>query len=343
MTRPSVIAAPGPMAAHCALVVSRMLSSIFTAVIIAILSAGAAHADDYPNKPVRLVVGAAAGGGFDVFARLLGDKLSAIWNQPVIVDNRPGAGHVLATEFVAHSEPDGYTLLVAGANHTLNPLLHDKLSYDTLKDFAPVILWAKTPFVLEVNAALPVHSVPELLALARSRDGSLNYTASQLNSSSHIAGELLKQIAQVKMTFVPYRGSAPALQDVLANRVSVMIDAPVSSLPHIRSGALRALAVTSLRREPSLPDVPTMAESGFPGFEVVAWIGLVAPAHTRQAVIDRLNATFTQVLKEPDVRATLAAQGWDITPGSPHDLDLFIQKEIDHYRDVVRAANLHAE
>ena len=320
-----------------------MLAALLIGVTTLVLATIPARAQNYPNKPVRIVVGAAAGGGFDIAARLLADRLAQIWGQPVLIDNRSGAGHVLATELVSRAEPDGYTLLVAGANHVLNPLLQKKLPYDTEKDFTPVILWAKTPFILEVNPALPVHSVQELIALAKSQKGSLNYTASQLNSSSHVAGELFKQLAKIDMTFVPYRGSAPALQDVLANRVSVMFDAPVSSLPHIESGKLRPLAVTSARRDPSLPDVPTLAESGFPGFEIVAWIGLVAPAGTPADVITMLNASFARVLAEPGVRNVLAKQGWVVETGSPDALEKFIRTEIAYYREIVRAANLKGE
>jgi tripartite-type tricarboxylate transporter receptor subunit TctC len=301
------------------------------------------RAESYPTKPVRIVVGAAAGGGFDIAARLLADRLSQIWGQPVIIDNRSGAGHVVATELVSRAEPDGYTLLVVGANHVLNPLLLKKLPYDTEKDFVPVILWGKTPFILEVNPALPVKSVQELVAFVQSQKGGMNYTASQLNSSSHVAGELFKQMAKIDMTFVPYRGSAPALQDVLANRVSVMFDAPVSSMPLIEAGQLRPLAVTSSKRDPALPDIPTMAEAGFPGFEIVAWIGLAAPAGTPSDIVKKLNSSFAAVLAEPGVRGTLAKQGWVVETGSPESLGAFIRTEIEHYRGIVRAANLQGE
>jgi len=321
----------------------RLYTYTFAVLLICAALVSNARAQEFPNKPVRLVVGAAAGGGFDIAARLLGNRLAQIWGQPVIIDNRSGAGHVLATEVVSRAEPDGYTLLVAGANHVLNPLLQKQLPYDTEKDFAPVILWAKTPFILEVNPALPVQSVQELIAFAKAQNPPINYTASQLNSSSHVAGELFKQLAKVQMTFVPYRGSAPALQDVVANRVPVMFDAPVSSMPLIEVGKLRPLAVTSRKRDPALPEIPTLAESGFPDFEIVAWIGLVGPAGIPTSVVKTLNAAFAGVLNEPEIRTTLAKQGWVIEDGSPEALGIFIRTEIDFYREIVRSANMRGE
>jgi tripartite-type tricarboxylate transporter receptor subunit TctC len=299
-----------------------------------------AMADDYPIGPIKLVVGAAAGGGFDLIARLLGDAVSAKLKQPVIVENRPGAGHVVATEVVARSEPDGYTLLVAGANHVLNPMLHSTLPYDSEADFVPVALWARTPFILEVNASIPAKTVQELVGYVKAK-GTVTFTSSQLNSSSHVAGELFKQMGGLEMTYVPYRGSAPALQDLLANRVSIMVDAPVSSMPFIAQGALRALAVTSPERFAGLPDVPTMAESGFPGFSIVAWVGLMAPAKTPPSVIAKLNGAFNDALRDPEVLTVLARQGWEAAPRSPAEFRGFLQAEIASQREVVRKANMH--
>jgi tripartite-type tricarboxylate transporter receptor subunit TctC len=305
-----------------------------------LFAASVTSAQSFPSKPVRLVVPAAAGGGFDLIARLLGDKVSAAWGRPVIVENRPGAGHVVATSIVAKADPDGHTLLVSGGNHTLNPFTVGNLPYDTLKDFEPVMVLAKTPFVLIVHPSVKVSSLKELVQYAKQQDGKLNFTATQPNGAAHLSGELLKRMAGFDMTFVPYKGSAPALQDVLAGRVPVMFDAPVTSLPHIKRGAMQAIAVTSATREPTLPNVPTIAESGFPKFDVVAWVGLIAPAGTPVAITEKLNQGFAQALSDADVRAKLGSQGWSVTASSRQAMGEFIKSEMDRWGAVVRASNL---
>lgn len=305
--------------------------------------ASACQAQGYPNKPIRLIVPAAAGGGFDLFARLAGDKLSTVWGSPVIVENRPGAGHVVATSYVAKADPDGYTLLVCGGNHTLNPFLHASLPYDAVRDFEPVVLLAKTPFVMVVHPSIPAKNLKEFVQYAKSRKGDLNFTATQPNGAGHLSGELLKRTAGFEMSFVAYKGSAPALQDVLAGRVPIMFDAPVTALPHIKSGGTHAIAVTSAVREPTLPDVPTIADSGFPGFDVTAWVALIAPARTPAAITEKLNAGFVQVLADPEVRTKLASQGWSITASSRQGLADFIKAEMSRWGDVVRAAKLRAD
>lgn len=305
--------------------------------------ASVCHAQVFPAKPIRLIVPAAAGGGFDLLARLVGEKVGATWSTPVIVENRPGGGHVIASSFVAKSDPDGYTLLVCGGNHTLNPFLHASLPYDTVKDFESVALMAKTPFILVVHPSIPATSLKDFVAYAKARKGELNFTATQPNGAGHLSGELLKRNGGFDMTFIAYKGSAPALQDVLAGRVPIMFDAPVTALPHIRSGATRALAVTTATRDPLLPDVPTIAESGFPGFEVSAWVALVAPGRTPAAITEKLNAGFTQALADPEIRAKLASQGWRITASSREGLTEFVKGEMNRWGDVVRAAKLRAD
>ena len=317
--------------------------AVASILLASIAGSGAAFAQGFPNKPVRLVVPAAAGGGFDLIARLLGERVAAAWNNPVVVENRPGGGHVVATSYVAKADPDGYTLLVCGGNHTLNPFLHSSLPYETQKDFESVVLLAKTPFVLVVHPSIPAKNLREFVEYAKSRKGDLNFTATQPNGAAHLSGELLKRTAGFEMTFIAYKGSAPALQDVLAGRVPVMFDAPVTALPHLRSGATRALAVTSASREAALPDVPTIAESGYPTVDVSAWVALVAPARTPAAVTDKINAGFVQALNEPEIRSKLASQGWTVTASSRQGLTDFIRAELDRWGVVVRAAKLRAD
>ncbi len=322
-----------------------MVRRIATAALVLASIAGGsmAFAQSFPNKPVRLIVPAAAGGGFDLIARMLGERVSTAWGNPVVIENRPGGGHVVATGFVAKSDPDGYTLLVCGGNHTLNPFLHASLPYDTQKDFESVVLLAKTPFVLVVHPSIPAKNLREFVEYAKSRKGDLNFTATQPNGAAHLSGELLKRTAGFDMTFIAYKGSAPALQDVLAGRVPVMFDAPVTAMPHLKSGATRALAVTSASREAALPDVPTIAESGYPTVDVSAWVALVAPARTPVAVTEKINAGFVQALNEPDVRARLASQGWTVTASSRQGLTDFVKAELDRWGVVVRAAKLRAD
>ena len=308
--------------------------------LAALLLGAHAQAQSFPSQPVHITVGAAPGGGFDLMARLLADELAKLWGQPVIVDNKPGAGAVIASAYVAGSKPDGYTLMMAGGNHATNRHVNDKLPYDTERDFAPVILLAKTPFVIIVNSAVQATTLGELINLSKSKPGTMMFTATQPNGYSHLAGELLKKISGADIPFVPYKGSAQALTDVLSGTVPVMIDAPVTSMPHIAAGKIRPIAVTSAQRTPLMANVPTVAESGFPGFDVAAWVGIIAPAKTPDEILEKLNAGFAQVLKNEGIRKKLYDQAWVISTGSRSEMGAFMKAEDSRWGEVIRGVNL---
>jgi tripartite-type tricarboxylate transporter receptor subunit TctC len=296
-----------------------------------------AQAPAYPTKPIRLVVPFPPGGATDILARAVAQKLGETWGQSVVVDNRPGAGGNIGTELVAKAAPDGYTLEMGTVGtHAINASLYAKIPYDHVKDFAPVILVAGVPNVLEVNPSVPVNSVQELIAYAKANPGKLNFASSGAGTSIHLSGELFKVMAGVQMTHVPYKGSSPALQDLLGGQVQLMFDNLPPSLPQIKAGKLRALAVTSATRAPALPDVPTIAESGLPGFEASSWFGIVAPAGTPPAIIAKLNTEVAKWLASPEGKEKLVSIGANAGGGSPEDFARHIQAETAKWAKVVK-------
>jgi tripartite-type tricarboxylate transporter receptor subunit TctC len=299
--------------------------------------AGGAFAQAYPTKPIRIVVPFPAGGATDIMARAVAQKLTEDWGQPVIVDNRPGAAGNIGTELVAKAPADGYTLEMGTVGtHAINASLYSKLAYDHIKDFTPVILVASVPNVLEVNPAVPVNSVQELIAYAKANPGKLNFASSGSGTSIHLSGELFKVMAGVQMTHVPYKGSAPALQDLIGGQVQLMFDNLPPSLPQIKAGKLRALAVTSLTRAPALPDVPTVAEAGLPGFEASSWFGLLAPAGTPQPIIIKLNAAVAAWLATPEAKEKMTAIGANAAGGPPENFVKHIAAETAKWSKVVK-------
>jgi tripartite-type tricarboxylate transporter receptor subunit TctC len=317
---------------------ARILQCAALAAVLALIAAGAA-AQSYPTKPIRLVVPFPPGGTTDILAREVGQRLSASLGQTVVIDNRPGAGGNIGAELVAKSAPDGYTLLMCTVStHAINPNLYAKLPYDHVADFAPVILVASVPNVLEVTPSLPVNSVADLIKLAKEKPGQINFASSGSGTSIHLSGELFKTMAGVDMTHVPYKGSAPALTDLIGGQVQVMFDNLPSSLPQIKAGKLRAIAVTSAQRAPALPNVPTIAESGLPGFEATSWFGVVAPAGTPPAIVARLNADLNQWLQTPEAREKLLAQGAAAAGGSPEQFAAYIRAETEKWAKVVKAS-----
>jgi tripartite-type tricarboxylate transporter receptor subunit TctC len=317
---------------------ARILQCAALAAVLALIAAGAA-AQNYPTKPIRLVVPFPPGGTTDILAREVGQRLSASLGQTVVIDNRPGAGGNIGAELVAKSAPDGYTLLMCTVStHAINPNLYAKLPYDHVADFAPVILVASVPNVLEVTPSLPVNSVADLIKLAKEKPGQINFASSGSGTSIHLSGELFKTMAGVDMTHVPYKGSAPALTDLIGGQVQVMFDNLPSSLPQIKAGKLRAIAVTSAQRAPALPNVPTIAESGLPGFEATSWFGVVAPAGTPPAIVARLNADLNQWLQTPEAREKLLAQGAAAAGGSPEQFAAYIRAETEKWAKVVKAS-----
>jgi len=315
----------------------RTLQRLLLASIVAV--ATSVSAQSYPTRPIRLVVPFPAGGTTDILAREAGERLSATLGQPVVVDNRPGAGGNIGADLVAKSAADGYTLLMATVGtHAINPSLYSKMPYDHIKDFAPVVLVAGVPNVLEVTSSLPVNSVADLIKLAKEKPGQLNFASSGNGTSIHLSGELFKSMAGVDMTHVPYKGSAPALVDLVGGQVQLMFDNLPSSLPQIKAGKLRAIAVTSAQRAPALPNVPTIAESGLPGYEASSWFGIVAPAGTPPAVINRINAEINQWLRAPETAEKLLAQGAIAAGGSPEQFAAHIRAETDKWAKVVKAS-----
>jgi len=314
---------------------SRFLRFAFGALLA--LVATAASAQTYPTKPIRLVVPFPPGGATDILARDVAQKLTEAWGQQVIVDNRPGAGGNIGSELVAKSAPDGYTLEMGTVGtHAINASLYAKMPYDHVKDFVPVILVAGVPNVLVVNPAVPANSVAELIAYAKANPGKLNFASSGNGTSIHLSGELFKFMAGVQMTHVPYKGSAPALQDLIGGQVQLMFDNLPPSLPQIKAGKLRALAVTSLARAPALPDVPTMAEAGLPGYEASSWFGVLAPAGTPPAIVTKLNAEIAKWLATPEAKEKLSKQGANAAGGTPEDFAKHIAAETAKWAKVVK-------
>ena len=297
----------------------------------------------WPARPVKLVVGYAAGGATDVIARMIAIKLGEQLGQPVVVDNRSGANSNVSAEIVARSPADGYTLYVYTIANTINASLYDKLGYDPLKDFEPIGLIAKIPNILVINEKLPIKSVADFVQFAKESPGGITFASSGSGSSIHLSGEMFKMVAKLNMLHVPYRGSAPAMNDLLGGQVQSMFDNTPSALPHVRGGRLRAIAITSAQRSPLLPDVPTLAESGFPGFEVQSWFGLAAPAGTPRPVVDRLNAELGKVLTNPDVRQRLLNLAATPAPGTPEQMRSFATAEVKRWYDVVKLSGAKAE
>ncbi len=307
------------------------------------VAAGAACAQSYPNKAVRLVVPFLAGGSTDIVGRTVGQKLSEMWGQPVVVDNRPGGGTTIGTDMVAKAAPDGYTLLVTPAPFTINPSLLSKLPYDALNDFAPITLINTTPLVLVVNPGVPAKSIKELIALAKARPGELNFGSSGTGGSNHLAGELFNAMAGVKMVHIPYKGNAGALTDIVGGHLDVVYNGLTSALALIKGGKLRVLAVTSLQRNAALPDVPTLDETGLKGFEAVAWNGLTAPAKTPRDVIAKINADVLRVVNSPELKERLKAEGSDPVGSSPEQFAKFLRDEIAKWAKVIKFAKVKAE
>jgi tripartite-type tricarboxylate transporter receptor subunit TctC len=304
--------------------------------------AGGAIAQQYPTKPVRIIVPFAPGGSNDILARVIGQKLTETWGQQVIVENRPGGGTVIGTDVVAKSAPDGYTLLMVSPSHSTNPTLVKKLPFDTLRDLAPVILVAHSSNVLLAHPSLPARSVKELLALARARPDEITFGSGGNGTSTHLSGELLSQRGRVKMLHVPYKGAAPAGMALISGEVTWLFGNAIPSLPHIRSGRLRALAVTGAQRMPILPDVPTVADT-LPGFEVYAWYGIAVQGATPKDVIAKLNQDINRVLLSSDMRSRLETEGAEASGGSPEEFGRFFRAEVEKWARVIRAAGIRLE
>ena len=308
----------------------------------------APEASGWPNKTVRFVVPYPPGGPTDIVARTVAQKLQERLGQPFVVDNRPGAGGNVGAEVVAHGPADGYTYVIATTAHAINPSLFSKLNYSLLDDLRPVSQLTSGPLVIVTHPALPVSTVSELIALAKQREskqgqGGLNFGSSGNGQSTHLSAELFNTMAGTKMSHVPYKGSAPALADVMGGQVDLMFDTTLSAMPHVKSGKLKALAVTSSQRSAAAPDLPTVAESGLPGYEAIAWNGVLAPAGTADAVINKLNAELKAVLVSADIRERFDAQGFAATWSSPQAYGDFLRAEVSKWARVVKASGARVD
>ena len=300
--------------------------------------------DAFPNKPVRIVVPYPPGGASDVTARLLGQKLSELWNQPVVIDNRPGANGILALEYVAKQAPDGSTLLMANLGpNAINAAVYSKLPYDSIKDFAPITFTTLVPQVLVVNPALPAKNLRELLDLARAAPGKLNYGTGGNGSANHLAVELMANMGGVSLTAVPYKGDAPAMTDAMSGQVAMTLPTVVAALPNIKAGKLRAIAVTTQTRVASLPDVPTMQEAGLAAYESSSWGGVMAPGGTPPAIVNKINTDIVRVLRMPDIQEKLAGLGATVVAQGPAEFATFLQSEIKKWDGVAKRANIRLE
>jgi tripartite-type tricarboxylate transporter receptor subunit TctC len=308
--------------------------------ILPCLAITTAEAQPYPARAVRLVVPFSAGGSTDIIGRTVGQKLSEMWSQPVIVDNRPGGSTTIGTDVVAKSPPDGYTFLITPAPFAIVPGLIAKLPYDPAKAFEPITLINTTPLVVIVNPGVPAKSVKELIALAKKKPGALNFGSSGSGGTNHLAGELFNTMAGVKMVHIPYKGNAPALTDLVGGHVDLLFNGLTSAMPLIKSGKARVLAVTSLKRAGSLPEVPTLDELGLKGFQAVAWNGLSAPARTPREIISKVNADVVKVVHSPELVERLKAEGSDPVGSTPAEFAAFLREEIARWAKVIRVAGV---
>ncbi len=297
----------------------------------------------YPDHLIRIVVPFPPGGGTDIVTRRLGEAMATDLGQPVIIENKPGAGTIIGTAAVAMSPADGYTLLMATFSHAVNPALNSKLPYDTFRAFAPVALVARSFNIVVVNPGLPIHSIQDLIAAAKAKPGSINFGSYGVGTSAHLAGELFKSMAGVDIVHVPYKGAAPAITDLMGGQIQVMFTTVASVAAYLPSGQLRALAVTSAARSPVFPDLPTVAESGVPGYVAESWYGLYAPAGTSADVIERLNGSVAHAVQSGALKSLEEVEGLTLTPGPPAELDRYVQGEAARWQDLISKSNLKLE
>lgn len=322
----------------------RGFAILLTTAPLVVLAQTKQQPNAYPNKAIRIVSPSGAGSGNDILARLIGQNLSASVMQPVVVDNRPGASGALGAEFAAKSSPDGYTLLLGfNGNLAVLPVLRKQLSYDPLNDFNTVSRIASIPGALVIHPSIPAHSVKELVALAKAKPGELNFATYGIGSGSHMAGELFKSLAAINITSVSYKSSTQGVTDLAGGHVDLMIHSAPVVLPLARAGRLRALAVTSAKRSPAAPELPTMMEAGVSGYDLSIWFGVVVPAGTPPSIIEKLNREIVQILRGKEMRETLLAQGFDPEASTPAEFSRYLKNEIDRYSRIVKAAGIPTE
>ena len=320
---------------------SARLWGVFTLLIVAAGACWAQGTARYPAKTIRLIVALAPGGGVDTAGRLIGQKFTDAWGQQVVAENRAGAGGTIAAEQVARAAPDGYTLLMTSMGHAITPALY-KLSYDTIKDFAPISLFVQSPSVLAVHPSLPVKSVKELIAFTKARPNQILFSSSGSGSGQHLAMELLNRMAGLQLVHIPYKGTASSILDLVAGRVSVTSASAISTMPHVRAGRLRALAVSSGKRSPSVPELPTIAEAGVPGFAVDQWYSLFAPAGTPKEIVAKLYGEIAKAVVNPETRERLLAMGLDPVGSPPDEFAAYVKTETVKWGKLVREAGIRA-
>ena len=316
----------------------RLMGALLLGMPLALSAQGA-----YPNKPIRMVVPYPPGGPTDVLGRIVAQKLSESLGQQVVVENRPGASGMIGSEIVAKAAPDGYTLLTNASIHIINPSLYPKMNFDALRDFAPVSLIAQVPLILVVNPALPAKSVTELIALGKAQPNLLNFGSSGNAAAPHLAGESFKIATGVQMQHVPYKGSAPALTDLIGGQVQLIFDSMPSAMPHVKSGKIRALAVTTAKRSPTVPDLPTVTESGVPGFDISTWYGVWAPAGTPKDIVNKVAGEMAKALQQPAVRERLAALGAEPVGNTPEEFAAYCQSELAKWSKIVKESGAKAD
>ena len=308
-----------------------------------LLAANAAHAEDYPTRAITTIVPGSPGGAIDTVARLVGDQLTKKWGQPVVVENKAGAANMIGTDFVAKAEPDGYTILITAAAHAINPSIQKKMAFDSVKDFEPVVLADTVPLALVVPKSLPVTTVRELVDYVKAHPDDVSYASPGTGQIQHMVGELFKSMAGVEILHVPYKGSTFAHPDLISGRVTMMFDTVTALMPQVQSGNLRPLAVTTATRVPSLPDVPTMEEAGYPGFEASSWGAYLVPAGTSKEIVAKLNQGINAALADPGVKAKMDAVGITVVGGTPEALAQFLQSEMTKWAGVAKTAGIVVE
>jgi len=312
--------------------------------LAALMLAAGASAQPYPSRPVRFIVPFPAGGATDIISRSIGSKVGVALGQQFVIDNRAGGGQKIGTELAARAAPDGYTILLVSITHSINPGLYAKMPYDTIKDFSPITIAAKSPLVVVVHPSVPAKSVKELIALMKAQPGKLNTATSGIGSGGHLAAELFNSMAGVRMTFVPYKGGSLAYVDLIAGQVDLMFTSPTPTLSYAKAGKLRVLATTGAKRSPATPELPTVAEAaGFRGYEASLWYGVVAPYGTPREIVRLLNAEIVKALQFPDVRDPLAAQAVETTSSTPEEFSMHIQSEIAKWSKVIKDGNIRAD
>lgn len=321
----------------------RALAAALACVFVSLLSPSAAWSQAWPSKTVKIVVPYPAGGGTDVMARFLAQKFSEMWGQPVVVENKGGAGGNIGADQVAKSTPDGYTLVMMPSNLSINPSLFDKTPWDAVKDFSPIGTVATSPIMVGVSAGVPANSIRELIALAKAKPGTLNYISCGGGSPQHIAGEMFNAMAGVQMQHVPYKGCGAAIPDAVAGVVQVLFSTVANMNPHIKSGKLKGFAVAGARRSELVPDVPTVSEAGLPGYNFDVWFGLLAPAKTPRDIILKINRDINTLLAQKDVKERLQGQFYDVLPGTPEQFATLIEKDLVRFGKVIRDVGIKPE